>query len=74
VCWIRTADGADKKADRNGATLPKPNTQQFVKSKLALIGALVVKYIICQLPSQQFKRTISQRNTPLQTAVNSADR
>lgn len=42
----------------------KPNTQQFVKSKMALIDALVVTYIICEVPSQQFKRNISQRNTP----------
>jgi len=74
VHWIRIADGADKEAHRNGATLPKPDTQQFMKSKLALIEALVVTNIICQVPSQQFTRNISQRNTPLQTAVNSADR
>jgi hypothetical protein len=74
VYWIRIADGADKEADRNGATLPKPDVQQFIKSKMALIKALVVTYIICQVPSQQFKSNISQRNTTLQTAVNSADR
>jgi len=59
---------------RNGATLPEPDMQQFMKSKLALREALVVTYIICQVPSQQFKRNISQRHTPLQTAVNCADR
>ena len=52
---MRTADGADREADRNGATLPKPDTQQFVKSKLTLIEALVVTYIICQVPSQQYQ-------------------
>jgi hypothetical protein len=48
---MRTADGADKEADRNSATLPKADTQQFMISKLALIEALVVTYIIRQVPS-----------------------
>jgi hypothetical protein len=45
-------DGGDKETDRNGATLPKSDTQQFVKSKLALLEASVVTYIVCHVPSQ----------------------
>jgi hypothetical protein len=35
-----------------------------MKSKLAMIEALVITYIIHQAPSQLFKRNIHQRNTP----------